>query len=133
MSKPIPEHALVVVADGGKALMFRRTGTGGTVHLREETELDSAGRVAETPSGSRPEDQSPKQTAEAGFVNHLAHRLKELHGHKKFTDLVVVADPQTLGQLRSAMHKTLESAVVRTVGKDLTNHSRTDIEAALSD
>jgi protein required for attachment to host cells len=29
MSTSIPENTLVVVADGGKALMFRRTGTGG--------------------------------------------------------------------------------------------------------
>ena len=133
MSKSIPDHALVVVADGGRAILFRRTGSGDAVTLHEEEALNSAGFTDETPSGSRPQDQSPKQTAEAGFANHLAHSLHRLHQQGRFKDLVLVVDPQTLGQLRSCLHKTVEAAVVRTVPKDLTNHPIKAIEAALSD
>lgn len=132
MSKSIPDQALIVVADGGKALMFRRTGTGEDVVLHEEQHLTPDAVAAEGPSGSRPAGQTPKQTDEAGFANHLAHTLHSLHQHGKFKDLVLVADPQTLGQLRSALHKTVESAVVFSLSKDLTNHPMKDIATALS-
>ena len=69
MSDAIPDRALVVVADGHKAKLFRRTGTG-AVKLHDEKDLASAGFNAETPSGSSPSDQSPKQVEEAGFANH---------------------------------------------------------------
>ena len=133
MPDTIPEHALVVVADGGKALLFRRTGSGAEVKLREERQVDPDAMAEQGPAGSRPEDQTPKQTGEASFANHLAHMLHTMHQRGDFKDLVLVVDPQTLGQLRSALHKTVEAAVVRTVAKDLTNHPQKAIEAALSD
>ena len=133
MPTSIPDHALVVVADGHKARLFRRSGTGPAVTLHEETALNSSGFVAETPSGSQPGDQSPKQTEEAGFASHLAHALHDLHQHGKFQDLVLVVDPQTLGQLRKALHKTVEASVVMTVAKDLTNHPLKALESALSE
>jgi protein required for attachment to host cells len=85
------------------------------------------------PAGSRPEEQTPKQTDEAGFANRLAHTLHAMHQHGAFKDLVLVLDPQTLGQLRGSLHKTVEATVVRTLAKDLTNHPVKAIEAALSD
>ncbi len=59
--------------------------------------------------------------------------LHTMHQYGEFKDLVLVVDTQTLGQLRGALHKTVEDAVVRTVPKDLTNHPQKAIEAALSD
>ena len=49
-----------------------------------------------------------------------------------FDTLIVVADPQTLGQLRGTMHKTVEQSILRTIAKDLTNHSVFEISKALS-
>ncbi len=133
MSNTIPEHALVVVADGGKALLFRRTGAGEHVTLREERQVTPDAMAEQGPAGSRPEEQTPKQTGEASFANHLAHMLHSMHQHGEFEDLVLVVDPQTLGQIRGCLHKTVEAAIVRTVPKDLTNHSYKAIETALSD
>ncbi len=48
-----------------------------------------------------------------------------------FRELVLVADPQTLGQFRDAMHKELEGCIVMTLAKELTNHSVSDIANAL--
>ncbi len=132
MSNTIPEHALVVVADGGKALLFRRTGSGKDVALREERQLTPDAMTEQGPAGARPE-QTPKQTGEASFTNHLAHMLHTMHQHGDFKDLVLVVGPHALGELRTALHKTVEAAVVRTVSKDLTNHPMKQIEAALSD
>ncbi len=42
-----------------------------------------------------------------------------------------MADPQTLGQFRDAMHKELEASIVLTLAKELTNHSIAEIADAL--
>lgn len=132
MNHSIPDQALVVVADGGKALLLRRTGTGPAVSLREESRLDAKSLAAQGPAGARP-DQSPKQTGEATFVNELAHHLLTMRQQNRFEALVLVADPQTLGQLRSAIHKTVEQAVAFSISKDLTNHPLKAIESALTE
>jgi len=133
MSNTIPYQTLVVVADGGKAHLYRRTRSGNQVTLREERTMSPDSMRDQGPAGSRPAEQTGQQTDEASFVNHLAHELHNMHQHGKFEHLVLVVDPQTLGQLRSCLHKTVEAAVVRSVPKDLTNHPQKAIEAALSD
>ena len=45
--------------------------------------------------------------------------------------MALVADPQTLGQLRDAMHKSVEESIAFSLAKELTNHSVPEIEAAL--
>lgn len=86
----------------------------------------------ESPSGSRPEDQTPHQTDEATFAKQLAAVLYKMHESGAYTKLVLTADPQTLGQIRDAMHKTVERSVILSLSKDLTNHSVGDIAAALT-
>ena len=132
MTQTIPAKALIVVADGGKAILFRNTGTGGTLSLREETRLTPDTAVEQGPSGSRPAEQSVQQTQEASFVNTVAHVLQSMHGQNAYEALFLVAAPKTLGELRSALHKSVEGTVVGSLSKDLTNHTTADIQAALS-
>lgn len=132
MAKSIPENALIVVADGAKATLFRNTGATGTIALREERRLSPQNLANEGPSGSRPEDQTPRQTDEATFAKQLAHMLFKMHEQGDYDALVLIVDPQTLGQLRSAMHKTVEASIVQTMPKDYTNHAMGDIEKALA-
>lgn len=132
MSKNIPRNALVVVADGHKAILLRNEGLGGEVSLREERRLSPKDLQDDGPSGSRPEEQTPRQTDEATFAKQLAKALFRMNQAGTFEALVLVADPQTLGQLRDAMHKTVEASLVLTLDKDFTNHSVRDIEQALT-
>ena len=132
MTGAIPNKALVVVADGGKAIFFRNTGNGSTVSLHEERRVVPNAEEEQGPSGSRPAEQTVRQTQEATFVNVVAHTLHAMHGQGEFTSLVLVAAPRTLGELRSAIHKSVEATVVRSLDKDLTNHSTSDIAKALS-
>lgn len=133
MSKSIPENALIVVADGGKAILLRNTGSGGELALTEEQRLTLKDFHNDGPSGARPEDQSPHQTDEATFAKKLAQSLFTMHENKRYESLVLIADPQTLGQIRGAMHKTVEGSVVTSMSKDYTNHSTAEIQKALSD
>jgi len=131
MSHDIPNNALILVADGGKAMLLRNTApSGGEVSLTEEGRItpESAGQG---PSGSRPEDQTPGQTSEATFSKQVAQALNALKQQNGFDALVLVADPQSLGQIREALHKTVDAAVIKSLSKDLTNHSLDDIAKAL--
>ena len=131
MSKSVPANALVVVADGGKAILFRNTGTGSELALKEERRVEPA-TLTQGPSGSRPVEQSPQQTEEATFAKNLTKLLTSMHDDNAFKEMVLVADPQTLGEMRDAMHKPLEGAIVWSLSKDLTNNSLKDIEKSLS-
>ena len=131
MSKAIPNNALVVVADGRKAIMFRNEGAGADVSLREELRLSPKDLLDDGPSGARPVEQTPRQTDEATFAKQLAETLYGMKQSGQFEALVLVADPQTLGQLRDTMHKIVETSVVRAIAKDLTNHSAGKIADAL--
>ena len=136
MSKhTVPPDALVVVADGAKALLLRNTGTGSDLSLKEEQRITPKSLSAEGhqgPSGSRPEDQTVKQTDEATFAKQLADALYAMRHKGDYKQLVLIADPQTLGQMRECLHKEVEASMVFTLSKDYTNQSVRDIEKALS-
>ena len=45
----------------------------------------------------------------------------------KIKQLLVIADPSTLGEMRKLYHKTLEAALVGEIAKTLTSQSSDDI------
>ena len=95
--------------------------------LKEGTPLGPRHLSDSGPSGSRPEEQTPKQTDEATFAKQLANALFAMKSGGEFDHLVLAADPQTLGQLRSSLHATVTDSVVFTLDKELTNHSVNDV------
>lgn len=127
MPNAIPHNALIVVADGGKAILFRNKDSSGGLSLREERRLTPKNLEDEGPSGSRPEEQTPSETDEATFAKQLAKAVNSMRLGGEFEKLVLIADSQTLGQFREVMHKTVEAGLVLTLAKDLTNHSAREI------
>lgn len=133
MPHNIPHNALIAVVDGAKAILLRNTGKDSSdITLREESRLTPKNLAEEGPSGSRPEDQTPRQTDEATFGKQVAQLLFQMKERNGYDALVLVADPQTLGQMRPLLHKTVEAAIVETLAKDLTNHSVEDIAKILA-
>ena len=132
MSTTIPPNALIVIADGREAILPRNTGWGADVSLREERRLSPKDLAHDDPSGSRPEKQTPRQTDEATFAKRLARTPLTMRKAGDYQALVLFADPQTLGQIREALHKTVTANLVKSHAKDLTHHSLRDIEAALN-
>lgn len=118
----VPQHSLVVVADGHGAILFRTHGAGDSLSLKEEKHLTPANLASEGPSGMRPEEQTPRQTDEATFAKQLAGKLFSMKDANEFEQLILIADPQTLGQMRSAMHASVTSSIVLTLDKELTKH-----------
>jgi len=128
----IPHNTLVVVADGGGAMLLRNSGNGAQIELREESRLSPKDLANDGPSGSRPEEQTQSQTDEATFAKQLTQTLNRMKLGGEFDQLVLVSDPQTLGQMRPIMHKTVEAALISSLAKDLTHHSFDDIAKAIS-
>ena len=132
MSKSVPEDALIVVADGGKAILLRNSAAKGELVLTEERRLTLNDFVDDGPSGAGVSEQSPHETGEATFAKQLAKTLNKMFDQNLFKDLVLIADPQTLGQLRDAVNKNVEKATAFSLAKDYTNHSIKEISSALS-
>ena len=132
MTHLIPRNALIVVADGGKAMLLRDTGPVGKIALKVEKHYTLKDFVNDGPSGSRPVEQSRQQTDEATFAKQLAHVLTTMHDRNAFEHLVLIADPRTLGELREALHKHTEKTIAWTMSKDYTNSTVAEIEKALS-
>ena len=131
MADKIPHNALVVVADGTGARFFRNAGHQHQVSLAAEGEFDPTHLLDDGPAGKRPTDSSHQETDEATFAKQLAQELNRRALSGDFAALVLIADPQTLGQIRPTLHKEVQNRLVSEIGKTLTKASVTDIQQAL--
>lgn len=50
----------------------------------------------------------------------------------KFDNLIVIAAPRTLGELRKHYHKALSAKLLGEIAKDLTSHAIADIEKVIA-
>jgi len=127
----VPHKALIIVADGTHARFFRNAGQETKIHLSAEGELKPAHLLSEGPAGVRPKDSSHQEIDEATFAKQLARELfRRAHGGD-FQALVLIADPDTLGELRPILHKEVQSRVIAEIAKELTKASIPDIQKTL--
>lgn len=131
MPLDIPHKALIVAADGVGARFFRNAGDTGKLHLASEGEMRPSHMSSEGPSGHRPKESSHRETDEATFAKQLAHELYRRAHAKEFAALVLIADPQTLGQIRPLLHKEVQAKIVREVHKTMTRATIAEIELAV--
>ena len=131
MKDKIPHNALVVVADGGGARYFRNSGQQHSVTLTADGELQPADLENDGPSGKRPPESTPQENDEATFAKQLANELNGRALRGDFAALVLIADPQTLGQIRPLLHKEVQSRLVAEHGKTLRKATIEDIQKAL--
>lgn len=127
----IPANALVMVADGTGARMFRNTGTDFRLSLHQDDVLEPTDLNDDGPAGALP-PESDTRIDEATFAKQLAHRLNEGALRQEYDHVVLVADPRTLGQMRPLLHKEVGQRMVAEVSKTLTRSPLPDIERALS-
>ena len=132
MADKIPHNTLVVVADGTGARFFRNGGQEDKIHLSAEGEFKPTHLLDSGSAGKRPPETSKQETDEATFAKQLANELYRRAHSGNFAALVLIADPQTLGQIRPTLHKEVQDRLVSEVGKTLTKASVTDIQKALN-
>ncbi|MGV1867117.1 MULTISPECIES: host attachment family protein [unclassified Rhizobium] len=130
----IPQHTVIAVADGEKLNLFQNEGDAANVKLRAMP--DEAVDSSKIGSGSRHSSSSANpddsQQDEDGFGAGVADLLNRKVLAGKIKNLVVIAAPRTLGELRKGYHKTVSDVLIGELAKDLTGHSMQDIEKALA-
>ena len=128
----LPNGALVAVVDGEKLALFRNSGHA-DIKLSAvdipEMEGRASGGSGHPTSAANPDNDTQ---AEDGFAMGVAQTLNHWALTGKLTDLLVIAAPRTLGELRKHWHKDLQARLVGEIAKDLTGHSTDDIASAIS-
>ncbi|SEM78546.1 Protein required for attachment to host cells [Sphingomonas gellani] len=130
----IPRNAVIAVVDGEKLNLFHNTGDEGAPNLSALPDADvstqnkGSGGRHQSSSANPSDSQQDEDSFAAGVAEVLNARV--LSG--KIDDLIVIAAPRTLGELRKHYHKTLEGKLVGELSKDLTGHSTDDIAMAIA-
>lgn len=125
----LAHNALVVVADGTQAILFRNTAKSGIA--LEEKERMGPRHLQNESQGKQPEETTPREEDEATFAKQLAEALNHMVLQHQVESLAIIADPGTLGQMRKHYHKELQSRLAMEIPKTLTNSSTDDIVRAL--
>ena len=130
----IPKGTVVAVADGEKFHLFSNTGdeANPTLTAMPEAEIESVnnGSGASHQSSSGNPDES--QAAEDGFAGGIAGLLNKRVLDGDISDLIIIAAPRTLGEIRKSYHKKLSEVLRGEISKDLTSHPVHDIEKAIA-
>lgn len=132
MSKKL--RTWIMVADAARAQLFQSEGAREPIepieclenpnaHLRDQDLVsDKPGRSIESVGGSRhAEDRLDHHRADkAAFARRIAEYVERGAADGKFDKLVLVAPPQMLGDLRSALGEQSQARVIHEIAKDLT-------------
>lgn len=141
----IRHNALVLVADGKKYLLLRNTGD-----LRQPRLSYEGGGEKENPAtGQQGSDQPGRAFASVGsarsamdqtdwhqieedrFAGRVAEMLGTLAEAGDFEELIVVAPPKSLAELRDSFDRAVASRLVAEIPKDLTKHPVSEIARIL--
>ena len=128
----IPAQAHVAIADGTRFLLMRNSGTTPDPRLELVAEPDVADRGESGADGHhdprsddyRTHDKLDHAAGIAGWLNHevLEHRIEHL---------LVIADPDTLGEMRRHYHKETQGALIGELDKQVTGMPGPDILKAI--
>lgn len=139
----LPHNAVVLVADGAKALFLRNEGDASVANLKTELVLldenpptheqgtDRPGHGGKVPGTQRRSAMEPTDwhdIEEHRFARRVAAVTEELIRTTHVEAFVIVAPPRTLAELRRSFNGVVKHRIVAELDKDLTKHSVADIE-----
>ncbi|BBE73302.1 host attachment protein [Oharaeibacter diazotrophicus] len=140
----IPHEAWVLVADGGKAVIYRNQGDEAMIDLRTVETREHKAAPARDLGTDRPgrgfgtdgRRAAMAQTdfhdeEETRFVLDVAADLAAALGRGEFARLVLIAPPKVLGRLRTALTPQLADAVIGEIVKDLAHREVEVVEQHL--
>jgi protein required for attachment to host cells len=141
----LPHNALVLVADGTKALFLRNHGDQNQIDLRTEAHDKREDRKDRELKTDAPGTQSPRvgigkdtmeetdfhQQEEDRWVKEAADELRRRALRNDFEALAIIAPPKALGYLKKCLHKEVAKRVVLTMNKEMTDRPIPDIEELL--
>ncbi len=138
--------AWVVVGDGQKALFLTNEGDEKFPNLRRlsvelhddpptrEQGSDAPGRAYSSVGSGRSavEETDWHEVEKERFAVSIAERINKGAQSAAFNQLVVVAPPKILGDLRREFTKETGSKILAEIAKDLTHHTIAEIERLLT-
>lgn len=141
----IRNKALVLVADGKRYLLLRNVGSldkpvlafeGGGEQENPATHEQGSDGPGRTSGGNGSGRSSMEQTdfhqlEEDRFAAEIAQMLGKLAESDDFAELIVVAPPRTLAEMRRKFDRKVAQRVVAEVAKDLTKHPVDEIVSIL--
>jgi protein required for attachment to host cells len=124
----LPPEAHIAIADGTRFLLMRNAGSAmqPTLELAAEPDVSGAGESGATghhdprSDDYQTQDKLDHAAGVAGWLN--AQVLKH-----KIEQLLIVADPDTLGEMRKHYHKETQGALIGELGKQVTGMPGPDI------
>ncbi|ACI92153.1 AtsE [Afipia carboxidovorans OM5] len=143
MSKiKLPPAALVLVADGRKALFLRNAGDEVFPNLvvaraykddnppTREQGTDRPGRVHESSTSRRSQVETTDWhvVEEQRFIETTADSLKRYVEDEDVKNIVIIAPPRVIGDLRGTLADSVRRQVLTEIEKDLTNQPTYEIE-----
>ncbi len=142
----IKTDAWVLVCDGKKSLLLHNEGDADLLNLRRTSVVEQANPAtrdqgsdapgkATSSGGSRqgPMGETDYHTIEEDrFADTVAADLNKQALANAFKDLVVVAPPKILAELRKQFSKHTQDRIAAEIPKDLTHHTIPEIEKLLA-
>src|SRR5690606_25621657 len=121
-SMKIPHKALIAIANGEHFKLMRNVGTPFEPKLEHVEDLDL--ELTNFSAGVRHQDRSgpPGSSTDIDELAHgaaIAEYLNDRALRGDLGEVVIAADPRTLGQIRQHCHKELKDRVVGELPKDL--------------
>jgi protein required for attachment to host cells len=143
----IHNGAWVLVGDGRRALFFQNHGDADLLDLRvletriddnpatREQGSDAPGRAFPGPGAharSAMENVDWHELEEERFARAMAERINAAAESGEMKEIVIVAPPRTLGEIRKDLSVKAQGKVRGELDKDLTKHPLHEIEKALT-
>ena len=135
----------VFVGDGQKALFLINEGDEKFPNLRRLSVLESPDPPSREQGSDAPgrayssvgdirsavEETDWHELQKERFAVSIAEQINKAALANAFGQIVIVAPPKVLGELRGAFTKETASKILAEIGKDLTHHSIAEIERLL--
>lgn len=129
----LPHGTIVALIDGNKFELFRNAGNEAEPRLEKQdapsldTSNHSAGSHHESAKGNHGRHKEQEEVHSAAAVDWLNRQVLD----HRIDNLVVIAAPRTLGDMRPHYHRQLQQVLLKELPKDLTGRQGPEIVAAL--
>lgn len=123
----IPHGAVIAVVDGKAWELYRNAGTEAATEL---VAMETPALVEHNHS-SGSSHASPHQQDETAHCAAVADWLNRQVQQHKIAQIVLIAPPRALGELRHALNKATQHTVIKELAKDMIGRQPNDIIAAL--
>lgn len=128
----LPHGCAVALVDGESFDLYRNAGSEAEPQLLllDPPELDSTNHSGGSHRSS-PGNHADRQVAEDAHARAVAIWLNSQVMRRRIKDLVILAAPRTLGEMRKHYHAKLHEVLHKEVSKDLAGFNPRDIMLAL--